>query len=127
MMVMPSLPSLLSLLTNSAVLVPAVTATVLPRKPSAVLMSLLVRVIHLNCGTKNVGKSDLRLSARHIGRRAAFDVDRAIGDERKAGGRRHRIVFDAQIRHGEFRLHGFYHVLAQLDREPDRLQLVVKV
>src|SRR5262245_44270468 len=54
MMVMPSLPSLLSLLTNSAVLVPAVTATVLPRKSSAVLMSLLVRVIHLNCGTKNV-------------------------------------------------------------------------
>ena len=51
---MPSLPSLLSLLTNSAVLVPAVTATVLPRKSSAVLMSLLVRVIHLNCGTKNV-------------------------------------------------------------------------
>src|SRR5262249_36854220 len=54
MMVRPSLPSLLSLLTNSAVLVPAVTATVLPRKSSAVLMSLLVRVIHLNCGTKNV-------------------------------------------------------------------------
>src|SRR5215467_109827 len=54
MMVMPRLPSLFSLLTNSAVLVPAVTATVLPRKSSAVLMSVLVRVIHLNCGTKNV-------------------------------------------------------------------------
>jgi Autotransporter beta-domain len=35
MMVMPSLPSLFILLTNSAVLVPAVTATVLPRKSSA--------------------------------------------------------------------------------------------
>src|SRR5262249_43462547 len=34
---------------------------------------------------------------------------------------------DAQIRHGEFRLHGLHDVLAQLDREPDRLQFVVKV
>src|SRR5262249_14436061 len=54
MMVMPSLPSLFILLTNSAVLVPAVTATFFARRSSAFLMSLLVRVIHLNCGTKNV-------------------------------------------------------------------------
>ena len=43
---------------------------------------------------ERVGKSDLRLSARHIGCRAAFDVDRAIGDEWEPGGRRHRVVFD---------------------------------
>src|SRR5215813_3441941 len=54
MMVMPSLSSLFILLTNSAVLVPAVTATVLPRKSSAVLMSPLLRAIHLNCGTNTV-------------------------------------------------------------------------
>src|SRR5262249_46847689 len=54
MIVMPSFPSLFILLTNSAVLVPAVTATVLLRKSSPVLIALLVRVIHLNCGTKNV-------------------------------------------------------------------------
>src|SRR5262249_19253761 len=54
MMVMPSLPSLFILLTNSAVLVPAVTATGLPRKSSGPLMPVLVRAIQLNCGKKNV-------------------------------------------------------------------------
>src|SRR5215469_17400677 len=51
---MPRFSSLFILLTNTAVLVPAVTATGFPRKSSALLMLLSVRTIHLNCGTKNV-------------------------------------------------------------------------
>src|SRR5262249_58810785 len=54
MMVMPGSPSLSIVWRNGGVWGPAVTATVFPRRSSALLMSLLVRVIHLNCGTKNV-------------------------------------------------------------------------
>ena len=79
-----SLPFILS--TNSAVLDSAVTATVLPLRSSALLMLLSTRTIHLNCGTKKcVGKSNLLLPDRHIGGRATFDVDGAVGDEGNPG------------------------------------------
>ena len=45
-----------------------------------------------------IGKSNLFLPSGHVGCRAAFDVDGAVGDERNAVRRGHRIVFDRKSR-----------------------------
>ena len=96
----------------------------------------IVRVLDLIIGAGNpfelrheesIGKSDLGLSTGHVGGRAAFDVDRPVGDEREAGRRCDRIVFDGEIGQAQLRLHRVHDVLAQFNGEPDWLQVVVQV
>src|SRR5262249_39104689 len=53
--------------------------------------------------------------------------DGSVGDQWYARGRGHRVVDDLEIRHGELRLHRLHDLLAQVEGEPDRLQLVIEI
>jgi hypothetical protein len=85
------------------------------------LAAQIVRALDVPVGTgdpfelrneERVGKSDLLLSTAHIGGRSALDVDRAVGDQRDAGGRRHRVVLDVETSQTELRLHRLHDMLA---------------
>src|SRR5215469_4686796 len=122
---MPRFSSLFILLTNTAVLVPAVTATVLPRKSSALLMLPSVRTIHLNCGTKNVYENPTcccRTVILAVEPHSMSTVPLATSGMRVAEVTGLYLTFRSGMPNFAFTAS-----FAQFDREADRLQLVVEI
>ena len=70
---------------------------------------------------------DLLLAVGIVGGRAAFEVDGAVGHQRDAGRRGHRIELDLELVELELLLHGVDDLVADVHREPDRLLVVVEI
>ncbi len=72
-------------------------------------------------------KADLLLALGVVGGRTAFEVDGAVGDQRNAGRRRHRIELDLELVELELLLHGIDDLVADVHRVADRLLVVVEI
>ena len=51
----------------------------------------------VRCNKMRDGEGNLLLPLKVISSRAAFEIDRAVGDQRNAGGRSHRIELHLQL------------------------------
>src|SRR5205823_2993696 len=58
---------------------------------------------------------------------SAFEIDGAVGEQRNAGRRRHRIELDRELVELEFVLHGVDDSVTDVDRKSDRLLDVIEI
>ena len=74
-----------------------------------------------------VGEGDLLLALGVVGGRAAFEIDGAVGHQRNAGRRRHRIELDLELVELELLLHGIDDLAADVHGVADRLLVVIEI
>ena len=125
---MPRFCAALASVSCLMLVVPAVETTDLPLRSSIDLMlARLLGDVAAGGQEVGVGEGDLLLALGIVGGRAAFEVDGAVGHQRNAGRRGHRIELDLELVELELLLHGVDDLVADVHREADRLLVVVEI